>query len=79
MTLTFADFKKKREDTQPYYSHVFADKTEICLEPCLEGFDVGLYDSEQRLLRSKTCTKSAKEPEAALRKALRLANRMIKK
>ena len=40
------DFKKKSIEGAPlhYYSFEFDDK-ELCLEPCLNGFDVALYDN----------------------------------
>lgn len=56
--LTVADFK--RIDLTPprfYWSHVTEDEYEVCLEPCLNGFDVAIYDLEHQLVvRHKKCT-----------------------
>ena len=54
------DFKKidiKGRAQQHYFS--FRDsylKIELCLEPCLNGFCVGMYNSEIELLQKKECT-----------------------
>lgn len=49
--LTFADFVKLDG-----YMTFKNDKFEICLEPCLNGCDVAIYDLEQNLLEPKKCT-----------------------
>lgn len=61
-----------------YYSHIHGNK-EICLEPCLNGFDVAIYEN-QSLLEPKVCTNIEKynawsrdSSIAALSKALSLA------
>lgn len=52
----------------------------ICLEPCLSGYDVGLYDLQNSLLIPKVCTNIAnfglKHRGDALYKAVRIANRL---
>lgn len=49
--LTFADFVKKDG-----YMSFKGKKVEICLEPCLNGCDVAVYDLNQNLLEPKKCT-----------------------
>lgn len=38
-----------------YFSYL-GKRCEICLEPCLNGCDVGVYDYAGNLLESKYCT-----------------------
>lgn len=60
---------------------------EICLEPCLNGFCVGLYDDNQELLKPKACTNidlvsMADKTNALgepLEKAMTLANQLWSK
>lgn len=40
-----------------YFSYKF-NRKEICLEKCLNGFDVAIYDDNQGLLEPKVCTNS---------------------
>lgn len=40
----------------PYYSYKLEDGTEICLEACMNGFDVAIYNKNENLLRHKECT-----------------------
>lgn len=51
--LTEKDFKINR--AYNYYSYK-NNEIEICLEPCLNGFDVALYDLNRCLLKEKICT-----------------------
>lgn len=67
-----------------YYSYVYGNK-EICLEPCLNGFDVAIYEN-QSLLEPKVCTDienynawSRNSSIAALSKALSLAEEFKQK
>ncbi len=54
-TLTLKDFKPKVvADTLTYFSYEFS-AFEICLEPCLNGFDIALYRN-QNLVFDKICT-----------------------
>lgn len=53
--LELSDFKKEYLATGYYYSYK-TDKNEVCLEPCLNGFDVAIYDLSQNLIGAKTCT-----------------------
>lgn len=40
-----------------YFSHILPDKKEICLESCISGYDVAIYDKEGgNLIGEKTCT-----------------------
>lgn len=43
-------------DYDGYYSYR-GDGYELCLEPCLNGFDVGLYSHEGELLFPVKCTR----------------------
>ena len=38
-----------------YFSTIYKGR-EICLEPCCNGFDIGVYDQNQNILRPKICT-----------------------
>lgn len=41
-----------------YFSHILTDGREVCLESCLNGYDVAIYDKEGgNLIGEKTCTK----------------------
>lgn len=58
--LTLGSFK--REGTQGsfghYFSHILPDGKEVCLESCLSGYCVGIYDKKGgNLIGEKTCTK----------------------
>lgn len=62
--LTLGKFKRYGEpgSFQHYFSFKETDATgeiEICLEACLEGYDVAIYDGKQNLLVDfpKECTK----------------------
>lgn len=55
--LTIGHFK--REGLQGSFGHTFTykdGKYEVCLESCLNGYDVAVYDSEQNLIGEKECT-----------------------
>lgn len=56
--LTIGSFK--REGSQGSFGHTFThfteDGREVCLESCLSGYCVGIYDKEQNLIGEKTCT-----------------------
>lgn len=54
--LTFADFKTIMLDEDRGYKSYKNDKIEICLEPCENGCDVGVYDLSGELLEEKYCT-----------------------
>lgn len=66
--LTVKDFELKLvEGTFGHYWCAKTDKVEVCLESCLNGFDVAIYDLKRdedafvkgdgiRLLCEKTCT-----------------------
>ena len=40
-----------------YFKHITKDKREVCLESCLSGYCVGIYDEKKNLIGEKTCTK----------------------
>jgi len=50
-TINFSDLLKK-DGYMSYEVKGF----EICLEPCLNGCDVAIYDDKQDLLEPKVCT-----------------------
>jgi len=76
------------------FGHYFTyknDKYEICLESCLGGYDVAIYDLNQNLIGEKECTNIERMEEMqivpgfslgtgeALEKALEIANKKLKK
>jgi len=56
--LTLGSFK--RSGGMGSFGHVFTHKLdgggEICLESCLNGYDVAIYDKNLDLIGEKTCT-----------------------
>lgn len=93
--LVLGDFKRKGElgSFNHYFSHILKDGKEICLEACLNGYDVAIYDKEDGdlFIGKKECTdlkgllKSQIIPGfsimtgSAIDKALKIANKLIKK
>ena len=92
--LTLGSFK--REGLQGsfghYFSHIMEDGKEVCLESCLNGYCVGLYDKKGgNLIGEKICTKIDGMLESqiisgfsimtgeALEKAIKIANKKIGK
>jgi len=89
--LTIGSFK--REGAQGSFGHYFttrlSDGREVCLESCLAGYCVGIYDEHQNLIGEKTCTKIEGMLESqimggfsimtgeALTKAVEIANEKI--
>lgn len=53
---------KEFTEKQGYYSLEFGNY-ELTLEPCLNGFDVAIYDNYGNLLEPKKCTKTTLKPE----------------
>lgn len=49
------DFEAIQVFDIPYYSYK-TDEFELCIEPCLNGFDVSLYNLNQDLIYPKQCT-----------------------
>lgn len=83
--LSIDDFRK--EFLTPhghfYFSHILPDGKEICLEPCLNGYDVAIYQ-DQELIESKQCTRLSMQDQlndkkAAITKALVIANEFYEK
>jgi len=90
--LTLGSFK--REGAVGSFGHVFthwlADGGEICLESCLNGYDVAIYDKERNLIGEKKCTNIKEMLEMqivpgfsmgtgeALERAIEIANRKLK-
>ena len=57
---------------------------EICIEPCLDGYDVAIYDQNLNLLEPKQCTNISIGTKVinvvkAQKKALKYANALYKK
>lgn len=76
--LILNDFKRKELHPGYYFSHK-TDKYEICLEVCLNGYDVAIYDLHQNLLRDKVCTNLVNiQSDEALIKAIEIANKFLK-
>lgn len=79
--LRIPDFKIVNITGTYYLQCILINGNIICIEPCYNGFDVGLYDSKLNLLASKECTKSVgiyDIPEALI-KALDLANSLLER
>ena len=79
--LTPADFKRIQiENTNlGYLSHTLPAGEEVCLESCLNGFDVAVYNKNKNLIGEKTCTNlNPINIILALNKALEIANQKIK-
>ena len=90
--LTIGSFVRKGSQGSfgHYFSHILSDGKEICLESCLAGYCVGIYDKEGGgLMGEKTCTKIDGMLESqimsgfsimsgeALEKAVKIANKII--
>ena len=73
-----------------YFSHILPDGKEVCLEACLNGYDVAIYDKKEgSLIGKKTCTNIEGMAEAqiapgfsiltgeAIEKAIKIANKKI--
>ena len=79
--LKISDFERYGvEGTFGHYFSYKEGKYEICLEMCLNGYDVGLYIYES-LIQDKICTNlemGTKRTYEALNKALKIANKLWK-
>ena len=90
--LTLGSFKRIGEPGS--FGHYFSykdDKYEVCLESCLNGYDVAIYDLNQNLIGEKECTNIEGMLEMqimpgfsmgtgkAIEKALKIANKKFKK
>lgn len=92
MKLRIGDFERHGEKGSfaHYFSHILPDGREVCLESCLAGYCVGIYDKAGgELVKGKTCTNIPHMMEAqivpgysvltgeALIKAIDIANEML--
>jgi hypothetical protein len=91
--LCLGDFKREGISGSfgHYFSYIFEDGRELCLESCLNGYDVAIYDKEKNLIGEKICTEIVGMLEMqiipgfsmgtgiALEKAIKIANNMIQK
>ena len=90
--LTIGDFTRKGINGSfgHYFSHILPDGREVCLESCLNGYDVAIYDKEGgNLIGEKVCTNIDGMMESqilsgfslmsgkALEKAVEIANEML--
>ena len=89
--LKLGDFE--RTGVPGSFGHYFRwrdKKIEVCLESCLNGYDVAIYDNYRELIGEKTCTNikgmldtqiapgfSTKSGEA-INKAIEIANKKVK-
>lgn len=93
MKLTLGSFKRQgvQGSFGHYLSHELEDGKEVCLESCLNGYCVGIYDRKGgNLIGDKTCTKIEGMLESqiapgfsiltgeALEKAIKIANSKLK-
>lgn len=74
-----------------YFSHILPDGKEVCLEACMSGYCVAIYDKESgNLIGKKTCTNLKgyelfflgafeMRNSEAIKKAIKIANQKIKK
>lgn len=76
--LTLKDFKRIPLEKFSSYLSYKDQKQEVCLEPCLNGYEAAVYDLNQNLVKPKVCTNIVElKPEdayAVLHKALSIAN-----
>lgn len=89
--VTIHDFERVRigSGLPEMLRHYTKDGREVCLEPCMDGFCVGIYDDEEELIGEKRCTKLGQPTgelvfgeevhEDALKEAVRIANEMLGK
>ena len=81
--LTIGSFTRKGSPGSfgHYFSCILADGKEVCLESCLNGYDVAIYDREGgSLIGEKTCTNiegMIEAPSEALEKAVEIANQKL--
>ncbi len=91
--LTISDFKREGiiGSFGHYFSHTLENGMEICLESCMNGYDVAIYDKNKNLVGEKTCTNIEGMLEMqiisgfsmgtgeALEKAVKIANNKLSK
>ena len=71
--MKISEFKKITIGNYFYFEKFFKNGYSICIEPCLNGFDVGLYQNKI-LIGEKICTNCTNSnKENALEKALNIA------
>lgn len=72
--MKFEDFEERYVDEKPYY--VFTDgEVQVCLEKCMSGFCVGVYDGNDYILAEKQCTNMPQATKQEQRdRAVELAN-----
>lgn len=91
--LTIGNFVRSGEPGS--FRHLFTYKLktggEICLESCLNGYDVAIYDKNLQIIGKKVCTNVEGMVESqimpgfsmgtgkALQKAVAIANKLVKK
>jgi hypothetical protein len=85
--LTPQDFKPIKVNGSTYFSCMLEDGREVCIEPCMNGYDVAIYrDTELigkkictdvKLLESETVDGTVFLYVAAAKKAIDIANKLI--
>jgi len=85
--LTIEDFEKVSFGVglPTVYRYFTKDMRQVCLEPCLQGFCIGIYDDDENLIGTKKCTNLSNAhmtfgeevDKDALTKALKIANQML--
>lgn len=74
--IKFEDFTEKHLDDHPLPYYEWNDgEVKICLESCMEGYCVGIYDADNWILAEKKCTNMPGAPKVAQEsQAVALAN-----
>lgn len=60
-----------------YFSHKTEDGREVCLESCMSGYCVAIYDATRNIIGEKTCTNMRGDFSLALDKAVEIANEKL--
>jgi hypothetical protein len=60
-----------------YFSHKTEDGREVCLESCMSGYCVAVYDATQNIIGKKTCTDLRSDFGYGLEKAVQIANEKL--
>jgi len=74
--IKFEDFTQEYVGNHPVAFYLYTDgDIQICLEPCMSGMCVSIYDSQNWILAPKLCTEMPGYPKQVIRdKAVALAN-----
>jgi len=80
--LTLDNFTRNHDYNYLYYYYKDSKgfPRELCIEPCLSGFCIGIYNSKQLLIKPKVCTNLdplISNHKTIIERALEIANKMI--